>query len=137
MNKRDMTKSTDIVSISTTSTLTGLSFFRVWLEFLKPLHRLPKREITVLAALLQRRFELSRTIMDDNMLDKVLFTDEVKKGIVEMLGISPGNFQATLTSLRKASVIINNTISKRYIPSLEYGGESYKLLLNFKISYDK
>ena len=137
MNKRDMTKNTDIVSISTTTKFTNLNFFKLWLEFLKPLHRLPKRELTVLAALLQRRFELSRTITDDDILDKVLFTDEIKKGIVDILGISPGNFQSVLTNLRKASVIVNNTISKRYIPSIEYDGDSYKLLLHFKINYDK
>lgn len=137
MSKRDMTKNTDIVSISTNLKNSSLNFFKLWLEFLKPLHRLPGRELAVLAALLQRRFELSRTITDDDLLDKVLFTDEIKKGIVENLGISPGNFQSVLTNLRKAGVITNNTISKRYIPSLEYEEDSYRLLLNFKISYDK
>ena len=137
MSKRDMTQNTDIVSISTNLKTSGLNFFKLWLEFLKPLHRLPGRELAVLAALLQRRFELSRTITDDDILDKVLFTDEIKKGIVANLGISPGNFQSVLTNLRKAGVITNNTISKRYIPSLEYEGDSYKLLLNFKVSYDK
>lgn len=137
MAKQDMTKNTDIVSISTNLRASGLNFFRLWLGFLKPLHRLPGRELAVLAALLQRRFELSRTITDDALLDKVLFTDEIKKGIVESLGISPGNFQSVLTNLRKAGVIINNTISKRYIPTLEYEDSTYKLLLNFKINYDK
>lgn len=134
--KKDNVKSTDIVSITSTSKFSGLSFFKIWLDFLRPLHRLPKRESTVLAALLQKRFELSRTIMDENLLDKVLFTDEVKKGIIESLGISSGNFQATLTNLRKAKVLENNIISKRYIPSIEYGEDSYRLLLNFKITYD-
>lgn len=137
MSKRDMTKNTDIVSISTNLKTSSLNFFKLWLEFLKPLHRLPGREVAVLAALLQRRFELSRTITDDDILDKVLFTDEIKKGIVRSLGISPGNFQSVLTNLRKAGVITNNTISKRYIPSLEYEEDSYRLLLNFRISYDK
>lgn len=137
MSKRDMTKNTDIVSISTNLKTSSLNFFKLWLEFLKPLHRLSGREVAVLAALLQRRFELSRTITDDDILDKVLFTDEIKKGIVGSLGISPGNFQSVLTNLRKAGVITNNTISKRYIPSLEYEEDSYRLLLNFRISYDK
>ena len=106
-----MTKNTDIVSISTNLKTSSLNFFKLWLEFLKPLHRLPGRE--------------------------VLFTDEIKKGIVGSLGISPGNFQSVLTNLRKAGVITNNTISKRYIPSLEYEEDSYRLLLNFRISYDK
>lgn len=75
--------------------------------------------------------------MDDSMLDKVLFTEEVKKDIISSLGITNGNFQATLTNLRKAGVIDNNTISKRYLPSLEYGDDSYRLLINFKINYDK
>ena len=132
-----MTKNTDIVSISTNLKTSSLNFFKLWLEFLKPLHRLPGREVAVLAALLQRRFELSRTITDDDILDKVLFTDEIKTGIVGSLGISPGNFQSVLTNLRKAGVITNNTISKRYIPSLEYEEDSYRLLLNFRISYDK
>lgn len=137
MNKKDITKNISIAPISTTLSFGDMNFFKLWLEFLRPLHRLPNREMMVLAALLKRRFELSRTIMDEETLDKVLFTNEVKKGIASSLEISSNNLQSVLTNLRKVGIITNNTINKRFIPSMDIDADNYKLILHFKINHDK
>ena len=46
------------------------SFFRIWLEFLRPFHKLTERETDVMAAFLKHRFELSKVVSDQEVLDK-------------------------------------------------------------------
>ena len=56
-------------------------FFRIWIEFLTPLHNLTNREKDVVAAFIKARFELSKSISDPVWLDKVVMSDEIKSKV--------------------------------------------------------
>lgn len=64
MNK----KANNIIRIPTS--LNG-KFFKYWFEFLKPFHKLTDREIDVITSFVKQRYELSKVIKDNDILDKV------------------------------------------------------------------
>lgn len=51
----------NVISIPTT--IEG-KFFRYWLEFLRPFHKLSDRELDVVSAFLKERYELSKVVSD-------------------------------------------------------------------------
>lgn len=79
-----MSKNTNIVRI----TIPKSKFFRYWFEFLYPCHKQPARYMDIFAAFLKYRHELSKVIKDEEILDNVLFSDEIKKKIREDCNIS-------------------------------------------------
>ena len=110
-------------------------FFRFWLEFLIPFHRLTSREMEVAAALLRERFELSKSISDDEILDRVTMGDDSRQKIRKECNITPAHFQAILGKLRKARIIIDGRINPRFIPkNLNSVDESFQLLLYFDLN---
>lgn len=108
------------------------SFFRLWLDFLKPFHNLTERETQIAAAILKKRFELSKVITDDNILDSVTLGDESKRVIREECHISLAHFQVILGKLRKTKIILGDKINPRFIPNVSKSGDSFRLLLNFE-----
>lgn len=56
-----------------------ITFFRRWIEFLVPFHHLTKRQADVVANFLKTRYELSKVIKDEELLDKILMNDDTKK----------------------------------------------------------
>lgn len=71
-----MKKANNIVRIPTS--LNG-KFFRYWFEFLQPFHNLTNREIDVITAFVKQRYQLSKVIKDDNILDKVIMSEDTKR----------------------------------------------------------
>lgn len=109
-------------------------FFRYWLEFLKPFHNLTEREIQVATALLKQRYELSKVIKDDNILNKVVLSDDTKRAVREECGISLPHFQVIMGKLKKNKVMLENEINPRFIPNITEEKGSFRLLLNFELS---
>lgn len=107
--------------------------FRYWLEFLKPYHKLRNKEIEALALLLYYRYELSREISNEKMVDMILFSTETRHKIrVELENMSQKVFNNLLTSLRKKKVLTkDNKIHKSLIPKM--GEEGFELIFNFKV----
>lgn len=110
------------------------SFFRFWLEFLKPFHNLTDREMQIASAFLKRRYELSKVIQDDGILDKVVMSEDTKKAVREECNISLPHFQVIMGKLRKSKIILNGRINPKFIPNLTEEQESFRLLLNFELS---
>lgn len=109
-------------------------FFRIWIEFLTPLHSLTNREKDVVASFIKNRFELSKAIKDDVLLDKWLMSDDVKKKVKEECQVSEAFFQVILGKLRKTNVIVNGRINPKFIPkNIEDGDSAFKLLLYFDL----
>ena len=80
--------------------------FRMWLEFLKPYHKLRTKEIEALSLLLYYRYELSREIKDMDMVDMILFSTKTRTKIREDLdGMGQKVFNNLLTSLRGKGVL--------------------------------
>lgn len=63
-------------------------FFKHWMTFLLPFHHLTKRQIDVVASFLKTRYELSKVITDENLLDKILMNDDTKKQIRDECGMT-------------------------------------------------
>lgn len=109
-------------------------FFRIWIEFLTPLHLLTNREKDVLAAFVKARFELSRSISDETLLDKVVMSEDIKSKIKEECHVSDAFFQVILGKLRKTRIIVDNKIEPKFIPKhLEVTDTSFQLLLYFDL----
>ena len=110
------------------------SFFRLWFKFLEPFHKLTDREIDVITSFVKQRYELSKVIKDNEILDKVTMSEDTKKKVREECDISLPHFQVIMGKLRKNKVIIDGKINPRYIPSVDEGNGSFKMMLLFDFS---
>jgi hypothetical protein len=108
-------------------------FFRYWFEFLKPFHKLTGREIDVITSLVRHRYELSKVIQDNVILDKVVMSDDTKKEVREECQLSSPHFQVILGKLKKNKVIIDGRINPKFIPNVKEENGNFKLLLFFDI----
>ena len=126
-----MGKMNNVIRIPTSI---STSFFRFWFEFLRPFHNLTDREMQVASSLLKRRYELSKVIQDEVILDKVVMSEDTKKVVREECNISLPHFQVIMGKLRKNKVILDGRINPRFIPNLTEEHGSFRLLLNFELS---
>ena len=124
-----MSQNTNIVRI----TIPKNKFFRYWFECLSPFHKQPARYMDIYAAFLKYRFELSKVIKDEEILDNVLFSDDIKKKIRADCSISQQHFQVIMTKLRQAGLIENNKLNKKYIPNIEEDGKEFRLIFHFEL----
>lgn len=108
-------------------------FFKHWFRFLKPLHKLTDREIDVIACFATQRYELSKVIQDENILDKYTMNSDTKKKVREECGISLQNFQVIMSNLRKHKIILDNRINPIYIPNLDKEAKTFQLMLYFEL----
>lgn len=95
-------------------------FFMEWLKIIGSFSPLTEKEMSFVASLLAKRHELSKVILDDKMLYRVLFSKETKEEIVNELGLKDlQEFENKAHQLRKKNVIgDNNIINKAYIPNI-------------------
>lgn len=108
-------------------------FFRFWVESLRLFHHLTEGEMAVFAVLLKKRYELSKVITDQKLLDEILFSEKTRREIRNTCNISLQHFQVVLGKLKKANVIINGGINPKMIPHIEEEKGSFKLLFNFDL----
>lgn len=108
-------------------------FFRYWLEFLKPFHQLTGREIDVATALIRQRYELSKVIADDNILDKVVMSDDTRKIVREECNLSLPHFQVIMGKLKKNKIIVDGRINPKFIPNITEDHDNFQLLLLFEL----
>lgn len=109
-------------------------FFRYWFEFLQPFHNLTEREMDVITSFVKQRYELSKVIKDNEILDKVTMSEDTKKKVREECDMSLPHFQVIMGKLRKNKVIIDGKINPRYIPSVDEENGSFKMMLLFDFS---
>ena len=118
--------------IALKSSLKG-GFFRMWLEFLRPFHKLTERETDVMAAFLKQRYALSKVVSDQDILNKLTMSDDTKKKIREECNISQAHFQVIMTKLKKSKMIENGNINPRFIPRIKDETKGFQLLLTFEL----
>lgn len=122
-------KSNNIVRIPTSLD----KFFKYWFLFLRPFHNLTDREIDVASSLIKYRYELSKVIKDDVILDRVTMGEDTKRKIREECNITLPHFQVIMGKLRKNNVIVDNRINPRFIPNVTEDAGTFQLLLLFDI----
>ena len=96
---------------------TDRSFYRDWLTFLEPFHKLTSREMDVAARILRQYFTLRETIKDPDVLHEVMWMPSSRKDMRTSLGMTPAHFQIQLANLKKAGFLRqDNSIEPRFIP---------------------
>ena len=126
-----MKKVNNIIRIPTS--LNG-KFFRFWLEFLAPFHKLTDRELDIATAFLKKRFELSKVIKDEKLLDEISMNKDSKYEIRTSFNLSPPHFQVIMGKLKKAKIIVDNKINPKFIPkNLDEDDNAFQLLLYFDL----
>lgn len=124
-----MNKPNNIVRIPTS--IDG-KFFRYWMEFLTPFHKLTDREMDIMSCFLKHRYYLSKSISDPEILDKVVMGEDTRRKIREECKVTLPHFQVIMGKLRKSKVIIDNRINPKFIPNL-VEGEPFQLMLYFDL----
>ena len=98
-------------------------FFRVWAEFLKPIHNLTNTEMEVLAAILKKRDELSRKYDDPEDVDEKLMGKKAKKEVMDECNLTPKYFRVILTDLNSMTEDDFKTIPVNF--NIPYIGKLY------------
>lgn len=109
------------------------SFFKYWFKFLEPFHKLTDREIDIITSFVKQRYELSKVIKDDEILDKVTMSEDTKKKVREECNMTLSHFQVIMSKLRKNKVIIDNKINPKFIPKIDEETGTFQLLLLFEL----
>lgn len=125
-----MNKANNVIRISTS--LDG-KFFRYWLEFLKPFHKLTDREVDVATAFLKKRHQLSKLIKDADILEKVTMGEDTKKQVREECHVTLPHFQVIMGKLRKNKIIVDGKLNPRFLPNIVEGEDGFQLLLLFEL----
>lgn len=113
-------------------------FFKNWLIFLKPFHELTDRQIDLAAAFLKARYELSKVIADESILDENVMSINTRKKIMEECGFTIAHFQVIIGDLKKHKFLVDGKINKRYIPNLtKENSDSYALMIYFPFKKDE
>ena len=107
-------------------------FFRYWVEFLRPLHELTKKEMDVLAEFLKTRYNLSKEIINPDRLDRVLMSKETKREIREKCHIKTKHFQVIMSKFRKNGVLKDEKICLNMIPTITEEGVGLMVHFSFK-----
>lgn len=112
-------------------------FFRIWIEFLTPLHSLTNKEKDVAAILLKERYKLSKAVNDPALLDRILLGDETKNTIKEELKITEAFLRVIFRKLKSTKFIVDNKINAKFIPkNLKDDDTMFQLLFFFDLKND-
>lgn len=107
------------------------SFFKMWFMFLQPFHHLTEREMEVATSFVKQRYELSKVVSDNDILDKLVMSEDTKRRVREECNITLPHFQVIMGKLRKNNIIIDGKLNPRYIPRVVEENGSFKLMLLF------
>lgn len=107
------------------------SFFKMWFMFLQPFHHLTEREMEVATSFVKQRYELSKVVSDNDILDKLIMSEDTKRKVREECNITLPHFQVIMGKLRKNNIIIDGKLNPRYIPRVVEESGSFKLMLLF------
>lgn len=107
------------------------SLFRYWLEFLVPFHNLTSRETDVATAFLKERYMLSKVILDADLVDRTLMSEESQRKLRQECELTNQHFQVIKSKLKNKKFFINDKINPRLIPNIKEDDGLFQLLLVF------
>lgn len=106
------------------------SAFRYFLEFTKPYHKLRPREMEALSLIMYYRHEISQSVMDEEMIDTILFSTKTREKMRKDLGnMDKKVFQNLITTLRKKNVLTKTGINPSLAPKI--GEKGFNLVYTF------
>ena len=126
-----MNKPNSVIKVKTS---VNTDFFRLWLEFLRPFHRLTNKELEVATCFIKHYYELSKVISDPKILNQVSMSDDIRKKVREECNIKLPNFQVIMGKLKKNNVIVNGSINPKFLPNITEENVYFQLLLLFDLT---
>lgn len=126
-----MAKNTTVVRIPTS--IDG-DFFRYYLEVLTPVHKLTSRETDVFAAFLKERYRLSKLIPDDEIVSKLMMSEDTKRILRDSCEMSSSHFQVIFSKLRKLGYIKNGAVDKKFYPDIDPTTDKFNLIFYFDLN---
>ena len=113
----------------------SLDFFKEWLRVIRGYSNLTLQEEEFMAIVLNKRHELSKVILDKELLTRNLFDITIKKQIVEALELpNIQRFENLMNQLRRKKVVLeNNEINPTYIPQIK---DTKEFIIAFTIRKD-
>lgn len=112
------------------------SLFRYWLDFLSPFHNLTDRETDVAAAFLRERYRLSKVILDSDLVDRTLMSEESQRKLRQECELTNQHFQVIKSKLKNKKFFVNDKINPRLVPNINDMVKSFQLLLVFDFTND-
>ena len=97
------------------------TFVRTWFDLLKVRHNLTEREMDVAAKFVIYYDKLLQRVQDEDILNRHLFSKEMKNRIREECGLAPPRFRTILQHLRENGIISNDKLNPQYIPKYTPG----------------
>ena len=94
------------------------SFYRLWVEFLAPFHKLTTRERDVAARVIAQYVKLRQSISDPAVLDEVLWSQTSRNDMRESLKMSKPYFQMVVGKLREVGIITETGINSKFLPHM-------------------
>ena len=106
-----------------------LDLIEGYLNVTKPVHKLTPMEIKVLSYFIDQYLELQSKVLDDTLLNKLVFSKDTRETIMNRLDISKHSLSNTEASLSRKGIFNNGIINKYIIPELD--GDNLKLYVYF------
>lgn len=110
------------------------SFFKVWVVFMRPYHRLAPREGDVFATIIAQYFKLKAVCESPSILRALLWSSTSRTDMRKALGMSQPHFQLILKKLRDCGALIGQDINPRYLPHISPDSNSFELRVIFDYS---
>ena len=108
------------------------TFMKFFLTFLTPLHKLTPSVVNLAAEIIYQRFELSKVITNNDVLEDYLLTnDKIRNEVITNCGLSVSNYHVGISKLKKAGFFINGKINPKFLPKITTESSSYSLMLLF------
>lgn len=109
-------------------------FYRMWMAFLTPIHHFTPQVNNIAAELLWQRNRLSKIILDEPTLMKVLMSPDVRKDVLKECKITLSTYNVALNKLRKGGFFKDGRINPRLIPPIKKDQTEFHLMLMFRIN---
>lgn len=107
------------------------SFYRAWMEFLTPYHKLTSREKDVAARILQQYFRFRGNVDDADVIHDLIWSKKSRCDMMESLKISRPHFQMVLAKLESTGFLHDGNIEPRFIPHMTFDGSRFLLQVCF------
>ena len=89
--------------------------------------------ICLAAAFLKERYKLSKVVLDDELLDRMLMSEETQSKLREECSLNNQHFQVIKSKLKQKKFLVDGKINPRLIPNLKEDSNTFQLLLLFDL----
>lgn len=95
----------------------------------KPIHNLSNASVVILTKFIKTYIELQKDVLNDKLLNKLVFDVDVRAQIMKELDISKNSLGNAESEMRSKGVIKDGQLNKSIIPTLD--GENLKMMIYF------